>query len=46
MDFYFLIYDVNPLMPSGYRLAEKDKSVKGVNAQEAAIFLGVFDYKK
>src|SRR5450432_3643726 len=43
---YFLIYDVNTFMPSGYQLSEKDKLIKGVHADEAAIFLGVFDYKK
>ena len=42
----FLIYDVNTLMPSGYQLSEKDKSAKGVEAEEGAMFLGVFDYKK
>lgn len=42
----FLIYNVNTFMPSGYQLSEKDKLVKGVNADEAAIFLGVFDFKK
>ena len=43
---YFLIYDTNTHMPPGYRFSEKDKSAKGVNADEAATFLGVFDYKK
>lgn len=43
---FFLIYDVNTFMPSGYQLSEKDKLLKGVEATEAATFLGVFDYKK
>ena len=43
---YFIIYDVSTHMPAGYQLSEKDKAVKGVNADEAATFLGVFDYKK
>lgn len=44
--FCFLIYDVSTLMLPGYQLSEKDKALKGVNADEGAIFVGVFDYKK
>jgi hypothetical protein len=33
-------------MPPGYQLSGKDKAIKGVNADIAATFSGLFDYKK